>query len=177
MQQVVFGLQGTEKALEISHSWDAMRGLLGTNEPLDDTVFVLSLQTDAVAAVASGSVISDSVENTNMEEAPEGQMQEARAEHMHDDNGGNEQGAGPKKTTRKRKQPTETDEGASAVEAFIAPANEIDSDDGDSDPDEAAAVEALIAPANDINSDDDDSDPDDHESDDMSVLWQTSFGV
>ena len=43
MQQVVFGLQGTEKAREISHSWDAMRGLLGTNEPLDDTVFVLSL--------------------------------------------------------------------------------------------------------------------------------------
>ena len=50
-------------------------------------------------------------------------------------------------------------------------------DDDDSDPDEPSAVEALIAPANDINSDDDDSDPDDHESDDMSVLWQTSFGV
>ena len=80
-----------------------------------------------------------------MEEAPEGQMEEARAEHMHDDNGGNEQGEGPG-------IPPETDEGASAVEAFIAPANEI-------------------------NSDDDDSDPDDHESDDMSVLWQTSFGV
>ena len=112
-----------------------------------------------------------------MQEAPEGQMEEARAEHMHDDNGGNEQGEGPKETTRKRKQTTETDEGASAVEAFIAPANEIDSDDDDSDPDEASGIETVTLDEDDINSDDDDSDPDDHESDDMSVLWQTSFGV
>ena len=89
---------------------------------------------------------------------------------MHDDNGGNEQGEGPG-------IPPETDEGASAVEAFIAPANEIDCDDDDSDPDEASGIETVTLDEDDINSDDDDSDPDDHESDDMSVLWQTSFGV
>ena len=71
----------------------------------------------------------------------------------------------------------QTDEEASAVEAFIAVVNEMDCDDDDSDPDEASGIETVTLDEDDINSDDDDSDPDDHESDDMSVLWQTSFGV
>ena len=164
MQQVVFGLQGTEKALEISHPWDAMRGLLGTNEPLDDTAFVLSLQTDGVISDTE----SDSLENTTMQEAPE-QMQGAPDVEMGDAGGaacGNEQGDGAGIFPQ-------TVQDASAVEAFIADnvlVNEMDCDDDDSDPDEASVQD-------DINSDDDDSDPDDDDSDGMSVFWHTSFGV
>jgi len=141
MQQVVFGLQGTEKALEIGHSEDAS--------------------------------YFNSLENTKMEEAPEGQMQEAPDVEMGDAGGaacGNEQGDGAGIFPQ-------TDEEASAVEAFIAVVNEMDCDDDDSDPDEASGIETVTLDEDDINSDDDDSDPDDHESDDMSVLWQTSFGV
>ena len=193
MQQVVFGLQGTEKALEIGHSGDAMRGLLGANEPLDDKVFVLSLQTDDVISDTESDSLentkmeeapegqmqdapdvisdteSDSLENTTMQEAPEEQMQGAPDVEMGDAGGaacGNEQGDGAGIFPQ-------TDEEASAVEAFIADnvlVNEMDCDDDDSDPDEASGQD-------DINSDDDDSDPDDDDSDDTSALWQTSFGV
>ena len=64
----------------------------------------------------------------------------------------------------------QTDEEASAVEAFIADnvlVNEMDCDDDDSDPDETLDED-------DTDSDDDISDPD---NDDTNELWQTSFGV